>query len=228
LFETAHGGTLFLDEIGEMSPATQSKLLRVLEARRILRVGGSEEIPVDVRILTATHRDLDSMVERGEFRQDLLFRLNAFSIRVPPLRERTEDILPMSEVFLREASQSLSSPSLSISASAARLLCSYHWPGNVRELKNAMERAAVLADGPEVLPSHLPEKLLLPVEAGHSAPVPPGFALQEEVAQVERETLVRALEACGGNRTHAAERLGISRRALLYKIDKYGLKDIGR
>jgi two-component system response regulator AtoC len=227
LFEAAHGGTIFLDEIGEMSPATQAKLLRVLEGRCIVRVGGIEEIAVDVRVITATHRDLEIMVTQNAFRQDLLFRLNTFTVRIPPLRERAEDILPMAEVFLRESSQSLSATS--ISSEAARLLLSHDWNGNVRELKNAMERAAVLIEGSVLLPEHLPEKLLkLQQESAPPSTPPHGLVLHNEVAQVERETLVRALESCGGNRTHAAERLGISRRALLYKIEKYSLQDVGK
>jgi two-component system response regulator AtoC len=229
LFEAAHGGTIFLDEIGEMTPATQAKLLRVLEGRCIVRVGGIEEISVDVRVITATHRDLEVMVSQGAFRQDLLFRLNTFTIRIPPLRERSEDILPMAEVFLRESSQSLSSSSCTISPEAAKLLLSHEWSGNVRELKNAMERAAVLIEGSVLQPEHLPEKLLKLQQENSPPSTPPhGLVLHNEVAQVERETLVRALESCGGNRTHAAERLGISRRALLYKIEKYNLQSVGK
>jgi two-component system response regulator AtoC len=228
LFEVAHGGTIFLDEIGEMSPATQAKLLRVLEGRCIVRVGGNEEIAVDVRVITATHRDLESMVTQGSFRQDLLFRLNTFTLQIPPLRERKDEILPMAESFLKEFSQNASAPR-TISAEAARLLLAHQWLGNVRELKNAMERAAVLVEGSVLLPAHLPEKIAKLEETLPLATVAaPGLVLQNEMEQIERETLVRALEACGGNRTHAAERLGISRRALLYKIDKYSLKDVGK
>jgi two-component system, NtrC family, response regulator AtoC len=226
LFETAHSGTIFLDEIGEISTATQAKLLRVLEGRCIVRVGGVEELPVDVRVITATHRDLDAMVAQGSFRQDLLFRLNTFTILIPPLRERKEEILLMAEVFLKEFAASPST----ISPEAARLLLAHEWLGNVRELKNAMERASVLIEGNVLMPTHLPEKLAKLDEAlpSLSASAAQGLMLHNEVALVERDTLVRALEACGGNRTHAAERLGISRRALLYKIDKYNLKEIGK
>lgn len=230
LFEVANGGTLFLDAIGEMSAATQSKLLRVLETKRIRRMGGTEEIPVDVRLITATHHNIDQMIEKGDFRPDLLFYLDTFTIDVPPLRERPEDILPLAELFLKEASREISGPARKLSPQVARFLCAYDWPGNVRELKNAMERAAVLAEGAEVNREHLSEKLVKqnPTPPQNSSSSPQTFALQDEVALVERETLIRALEACGGNRTHAAERLGISRRALLYKIEKYGLRDIGK
>jgi two-component system, NtrC family, response regulator AtoC len=230
LFETAHGGTIFLDEIGEMSTATQAKLLRVLEGRCIVRVGGVEEISVDARVITATHRNLEAMVSLGSFRQDLMFRLNTFTIQIPSLRERRDDILLMAEIFLKEFSQGRAASPRTISPEAACLLMAHEWSGNVRELKNVMERASVLIEGSVLLPEHLPEKLAKLAEALSALLTPPaqGLVLHNEVAQVERETLVRALESCGGNRTHAAERLGISRRALLYKIDKYNLKDIGK
>jgi two-component system, NtrC family, response regulator AtoC len=226
-FEAADGGTLFLDEIGEITPAVQAKLLRVLEERRFTRVGGTQEIAVDVRVVCATNRDLDKEVARGAFREDLFFRIGAFTLLVPPLRDRKGEILPLAERFIRDNARELGQPVCTIGAAARAALERYGWPGNVRELKNAIERAMVLQSGGVIELEDLPER----VRDGDPAPtgggllaVPIAGDVREQIAEVERATLVAALDAAGGNQTRAAQRLGLSRRALIYRMEKYGLK----
>lgn len=172
VFEAAHGGTVFLDEIGELPPLAQAALLRVLESKRITRVGGVEEIPVDVRILSATHRDLERMCERGEFRWDLFYRLNVLSISLPPLRERVEDIFPLAERFVASAGEANGRPEVELGPAALERMNQYSWPGNVRELKNAMERAVVIAAGDTIEVEDLPETVrggAVPSPSGHPA-----------------------------------------------------------
>ena len=227
-FEAADGGTIFLDEIGEISPGVQAKLLRVLEERTLTRVGGTQEISVDVRVVCATNRDLEAEVARGAFREDLFFRISAFTILVPPLRDRRAEIIPLAEHVLaglaRESGQA--APRLSPAARAA--LERYAWPGNVRELRNAVERAMVLQSAGVIELEDLPDRL-------REEPPPPGVGtvavvdggeidVRQQVADVERATIQAALDACGGNQTHAARRLGLSRRALIYRMEKHGLK----
>ncbi len=221
-FEAADGGTLFLDEIGEMPLSTQAKLLRVLERKVITRVGGTAEVATNARLLAATHRDLETDVRAGRFRQDLLFRIGGFTIVVPPLRDRTSEILPLAEFFARSAAleQGRSVPSYSESARAA--LTGYSWPGNVRELRNAVERALVLCTD-TIEASDLPEKLRFAGQRVESA-VPITADVRGQLAEVERVAIVAALDAEGQNQTRAARRLGLSRRALIYKMEKYGLK----
>jgi DNA-binding NtrC family response regulator len=217
-FEAASGGTLFLDEIGETPPSLQAKLLRALESKRITRVGGTAEIGVDARLVCATNRDLEAEVRAGRFRQDLYFRVSAFTLMVPPLRDRRVEIAPLATHFVRELSRELRQPPPSLSPAALRLLEGHAWPGNVRELRNAIERALVLSAG-SIEPEGLPDA----VRAG--APLPaPGGPVRDRVAEVERSAVVAALEETGWNQTHAARRLGISRRALIYKMEKHGLK----
>jgi DNA-binding NtrC family response regulator len=232
--EAAHGGTLFLDEVGELPPQTQVKLLRVVENRTVVRLGSTTETPVDVRFVCATHRDMEEEVKAGRFRQDLYYRISAFTIRVPPLRERQIEIPILAEQYLRQlASGGEMPPRLHPETAAA--LCRYAWPGNVRELRNAMEHALVNVDGGVVLPSHLPAKI-----AGSSAAPPPRKppaptapaapatsgenVLPLELEQIERERIVAALALDSGNRTRAAARLGVSRRTLIYKLNKYGIR----
>ncbi len=221
-FEAADGGTLFLDEIGEMPLTLQAKLLRVLERKTITRVGGTQEISVDVRVVAATHRDLDAEVRAGRFREDLFFRIAGFTVFVPPLRDRKADLLPLAEYFVRKvaAESGIAPPRLDEPARAA--LCRHDWPGNVRELKNAMERAIVLQNSGVIGVEHLPERLRT------TSPPPqitPGDGkIRQQLAEIERTAIVEALEATGGNQTHAAQRLGISRRTLIYKMEKFGLK----
>ncbi|HEY4242782.1 MAG TPA: sigma 54-interacting transcriptional regulator [Kofleriaceae bacterium] len=218
-FEAAAGGTLFLDEIGEMPLALQAKLLRVLERKVITRVGGTTEVETDVRLVAATHRDLDADVRSGRFRQDLLFRIGGFTLAVPPLRDRPGEILPLAEHFARLSADGRTTPRFSDDARDA--LTGYAWPGNVRELRNAVERALVLcADA--ITSADLPERLrdaTLRVR-----PVAVTSDVRGQLAEVERAAIVAALEADHGNQTRAARRLGLSRRALIYKMEKYGLK----
>ena len=216
--EAADGGTLFLDEIGELSAATQAKLLRVIETRRVIRVGGTSELSVDVRIVSATHRDLKTAVAEGRFREDLFFRLSAFVLEVPPLRTRPTEILLLAELFLRQlaARQNIAPPGIEPDAQAA--LARHGWPGNVRELRNAVEHALVLSAGAPITVEHLPEAV-----RGARSGAPGGGMMKGQLEAIERKTIEEALDAEGGNRTRAARRLGISRRALIYKIGKYGI-----
>jgi transcriptional regulator with AAA-type ATPase domain len=206
--EMANGGTLLLDEIGELPLDMQAKLLRVLEERKLTRVGGEEEIAVDVRFIAATHRDLDAAVAGGRFRQDLFFRINTITLKVPPLRERPRDLVRLAERFVARAPRPLR-----LSPAFLEALARYPWPGNVRELKNVIERAVVLGDGDELGSEQLPRRLSIL-----------GPPMREQIDELERRNLVEALRATDGNRTHAAQRLGISRRSLLYKLKKYQLE----
>ena len=216
-FEAASGGTLLLDEIGEMAFGVQAKLLRVLERRALVRVGSSDEIPVDVRILCATHRNLEQDVRSGRFRQDLFYRISTFTLEVPPLRERPTEILLLADAFLRRFAAATGKSAPALSGEAAGLLLAHGWPGNVRELRNAMEHAVVMADGHIVLPAHLPKASR---GVGSAAPV----AMRDTIEEMERQAIAAALAAEGDNRTRAAKRLGVSRRALIYKMIKYGLR----
>jgi two-component system response regulator AtoC len=220
-FEAADGGTLFLDEIGEMPLALQDKLLRVLERKVITRVGGTTEVAADARLIAATHRDLEADVRAGRFRQDLLFRIGGFTVVVPPLRDRSTEIVPLAEHFARLTAAEQGRPAPSIAEDARDALTGYTWPGNVRELKNAIERALVLC-GDAITAPDLPEKLR---DAGQRVrPVAPAADMRGHLAEVERAAIVAALDSEDGNQTRAARRLGLSRRALIYKMEKYGLK----
>ncbi len=234
-FEAAASGTLFLDELGEMPLGLQAKLLRVLERKKLTRVGGTAEIDVDVRVVAATNRDLEKDVVRGRFREDLFFRVSAFTLVVPPLRDRPGEIPLLAEHFARVFARELSQDAPMLSPTARTRLLGYPWPGNVRELRNAIERAVVLRSGPTIEPEHLPERVRdsLPRDAAGSGAgddgrglvaIGDGVDMREHIAEVERTAIMRALEACGGNQTRAAEKLGVSRRALIYKLEKYGLK----
>ena len=230
-FEAAHGGTLLLDEIGEMALPLQAKLLRVLETRTITRLGGTAELPVDVRILCATHRDLRRAVTEGRFRQDLYYRISAFTLEVPPLRERPTELLLLAELFARRFARELGRKAPRFTPAARKLLTGHHWPGNVRELRNVMEHSIVLHDGLTLDSDHLPD--LSPDPRGASGDRPhflrlstPAIApMREQMHDVEREAIRAALKAEGGNRTRAAKRLEMSRRGLIYKMIKYGLRD---
>jgi len=227
-FEACNGGTLLLDEIGEMPMSLQSKLLRVLEEHRFNRVGGTAEIEVDVRVLCATNRDLSHEVKEGRFREDLYFRVSAFTMAIPPLRERQAEILPLARAFLRVCAGDLGLAVPTLSEAAAAAIQSYPWPGNVRELRNAMERAVVLG-GSMVEVEHLPDRLGEPLlfatdSTGATSITVAPSDIRETIADVEKQSIVKALEAEGGNQTRAAKRLGISRRSLIYKMEKHGLK----
>ena len=224
--EQAAGGTLFLDEIGEMSPLVQAKLLRVLQEREFQRVGGTRVIRADVRVLAATNRDLTEAIARGEFREDLYYRLNVFEIAIPPLRERREDVLPLAEAFLEELGPTMGRPAAGISRDARDWLLAYAWPGNVRELRNAIERAILFCDGGLITREHLPPPVARPAANGNGAaataagPLPVGGV---DLQQVERDLVERALREAKGNKSKAARLLGISRAQLYSRLDKHGL-----
>jgi DNA-binding NtrC family response regulator len=223
-FEAASGGVIFLDEIGEMPLSLQAKLLRVLETRKITRLGGTAEVDVDVRVVCATNRDLAREVQRGRFREDLYFRVGGFVLLVPPLRDRRSEIIPLAEHFVRGFARELGQSAPPLSAEARAALEAHPWPGNVRELKNAMERAVALVSSGPIELEHLPAPIL---DARPGAPEGSGgevLDVREKLNDVERATIVAALAACGGNQTRAAQSLRLSRRALIYKMEKYGLK----
>ncbi len=217
--ERAHGGTLLFDEIGELPLSMQAKLLRVLEERKVRRVGGTDEVDVDVRFVAATNRELEREVEKGTFRHDLFFRLSAMTLRVPPLRERPKDLPRLAEHFAQRATQAAKRPPARFTDGFLQALLRYPWPGNVRELRNVIERAVILAGSAELTVNELPERLavLAPLQPRPASP------MRDRLDDVERRALADALREAGGNRTHAARRLGISRRALLYKLKKYNL-----
>ncbi len=219
-FEAASTGTLFLDEIGELPLGTQAKLLRVLEQRRILRVGGTKETFVDVRLVCATNRDLEAEVTRGRFREDLYFRISGFVIPVPPLRDRRTEIEPLATHFAHELAPA--GRVTTISAEAMEILAAYDWPGNVRELRNAIERAIVMSGGTCIDPHHLPDRMLERFEV--AATNAPAIDVRQRVAEVERDAVADALEATRGNQTKAARKLGISRFALIRLMEKHDLK----
>ena len=223
LFEIAHGGTLFLDEVGELSPELQPKLLKVLETRRFRRLGGTKEIEVDVRLVAATNRDLAEDVKAGKFREDLYYRLAVFPIHLPPLRERgPEEIAGLCYTALAELRQRHGKRVSRISDGALELLARYRWPGNIRELRNLMERCLAECgdEETELQPRHVPPEV---VPAPTRTVVEGGYEPELTLAEVERRHLERVLEHCGGNRTRAAKVLGISRRAIYDKLERYGL-----
>ena len=229
LIEVAEKGTIFLDEIGEMSPVVQVKLLRVLQERKFRRLGGTEEIDADIRILAATNRDLTKMVAEGSFREDLFYRINVIPMRVPPLRERQGDIPLLAEHFVSRFAEQMHKPVSGISGAAISLLTQYGWPGNIRELENAMERAVALERTPTILPDSLPEQLSQRVaEASTAAPAEAfpdaGFDLERHVQDIEREYIAEALRRAGGVKVKAAELLGMSFRSFRYYTKKYNLK----
>lgn len=226
-FERAEGGSIFLDEIGELPLAMQAKLLRVLQEKEIERVGGMETIKVDVRVITATNRDLEQEVREGRFREDLYYRLKVVPILVPPLRERLDDVPELAVYFVQQYARELGKGNLSISPEAMEFLICYNWPGNVRELQNVMERAVILCRGQSIVPDLLPLEVLASGEPtinrnrGNSAVVLPDEGV--ELEEVEKELIRQALEKSGGNQTKAARLLGISRYTLIYRLEKYGI-----
>ena len=227
VFELAYGGSILLDEIGEMKQNLQTKLLRVLEERKVRRIGGRQDIPVDATILATTNRDLPEAVKRDEFRMDLLYRLNTFSLNVPPLRERKEDIPFLARHFLDHFSTRYGRKTLKdISPEADALLSSYRWPGNVRELRNVIERIVVLENGDRILPEHLPKELLQ-AESAAGASSDPAFTLPDagmSLDDLERNLIRQALGKAGNNKTVAAKLLGMTYDSLRYQIKKFGLE----
>ncbi len=231
-FEAAGGGTLLLDEIGEITPGTQVKLLRVLQEREIVRLGENHARPVDVRVIAATHRDLAAMVARGEFREDLYYRLRVLPLNVPPLRERKEDIAQLANKLLDGLREQYKRARLSLAHETLLALERHDWPGNVRQLSNALEYAVVHADGAEILPQHLPPEVTVnPAESSSiradrtDTAEPPLVRRYYRAAHASAETerILRMLEECGGNRSEAAQRLGMSRTTLWKKLKQAGL-----
>jgi Nif-specific regulatory protein len=209
--EGASGGVLFLDEIAEMSPAAQAKLLRVLQEREFQRLGGTRVIKANVRIVAATNRDLRRAMERGDFREDLYYRLQVFDIRLPPLRDRLEDVLPLSETFLAEIGHSFGRPPAGLTREARQALLTYRWPGNVRELRNVLERAAILCEGSLIAPEHL---------ALQREDRPAG-GVTTNVKVMERQLIEQVLRDSRGNKSRAARRLGLTRKQLYVRLRQY-------
>jgi nitrogen regulation protein NR(I) len=248
-FELAHGGTLFLDEIGEIPVEMQVKLLRVLQESEFERVGGIKTIKVDVRLVTATNRDLQQEIVAGTFRDDLFYRLNVVPIHIPPLRERREDIPLLADHFLAKFNERLKKQIATIAPEAIERLVTYHWPGNIRELENLMERTILFCEAAEIRVSDLPPEIVGAAAAGAPSPTLPGAAggtptslpaiggeetarpaslkeaVRAETERVERELIQRALDATGGNVTQAARKLKISRKSLQTKMKELGLRE---
>ena len=219
-FEKADGGTIFLDEISETSPDFQVKLLRVLQEQSFERVGGTETIKVDVRVLAATNRDLEELVEEGKFREDLFYRLNVVNINLPPLRERAEDIPLLATAFLKELGEQNGKPDLRISAKAMAILQDYSWPGNVRQLRNVIEGMIVMSTGKELTPRNLPDK----VREGAPSRGTISLKVGSTFEQIEREVIRATLVACKGNRAETARQLGIGRKTLYRKMQEYEIE----
>jgi DNA-binding NtrC family response regulator len=222
-FESAEGGTLFLDEVGDVSPAIQAKLLRAIEQKEVLRVGGSQVIHADVRIIAATNQDLKLRVEEKAFREDLYYRLNVFNIDVPPLRERREDIPKLCDHFLEAIGKENGVPPGRLSPAALKCLLAYRWPGNVRQLRNALETATLVAQGEAIEPGDLPPEVargILPPTSAEPIPLPASRTLVE----MERDAIRAALAQTAGNMTQAAKLLGIGRRTLQRKVKEFGVE----
>jgi transcriptional regulator with PAS, ATPase and Fis domain len=238
--EQAAGGTLFLDEVGEMSPSAQAKFLRVLQEREFQRLGGTRVLRTDARVVAATNRNLERAIANGLFREDLYYRLNVFAIRLPPLRDRRDDILPLSEAFVGEIGRNLGRPPAGISRDARQMLIDYRWPGNVRELRNILERAAILCDGGLIAAEHLaldvsaaPRAVSFQEPASSPAPLPAPAAVAPsspdaqptsaaELQTMERAMIEQALQAARFNKSKAAKALGLSRRQLYIRMRRYG------
>ena len=244
LFEVADGGTVFLDEIGETSPAIQVKLLRVLQERVFRRVGGTDDIEVDVRVIAATHQDLQELIHKGRFREDLYYRLNVIPIHLPPLRERREDIPLLAMNFLAKYSEETKRPIRGIAPEAMELLLRYHWPGNVRELENAIERAVALGTGAVLTPESLPEQIRVESPESRDERLDPGnmkrevhprlstldspLDLDAVVSRVERDLILEALRQAGGVQKRAAQALGLSFESFRYRMKKHGIDPGGK
>jgi len=254
VFEEGDRSTVFLDEVGELSPAAQAALLRVLETKRFSRVGSAREIEVDARIVAATHRDLEAMVEARTFRADLYYRLNTMTLKVPPLRDRKEEIMPLARALLAQTVERWNTSARDFAHETQTLLCAYRWPGNVRELRNVIERAAVISTTDRLEPEDLPERVRAPSDPGSVVeqlaglglsiptmapsslppPLPPmpgvpsdeadGVAFRDRIRDFELKLITDALTAAGGNQSRAAELLRMPLRTLVHKIRSYGLK----
>jgi transcriptional regulator with PAS, ATPase and Fis domain len=213
--ELASGGVLFLDEVGEMSPSAQAKFLRVLQEREFQRLGGTRTIRANVRVIAATNRELQRAMERGDFREDLYYRLQVFEIRMPPLRERPEDILPLSDAFLRDIGHSFGRPPAGMTREARQALLTYRWPGNVRELRNVLERAAIVCEGGLIAPEHL----------SFQQDTHPSAAMTTNVKTMERQMIEQVLRESGGNKSKAARKLGLTRKQLYVRLRQYETVD---
>jgi transcriptional regulator with PAS, ATPase and Fis domain len=213
--ELAAGGVLFLDEVSEMSPGAQAKFLRVLQEREFQRLGGTKILKANVRVIAATNRDLQRAVERGDFREDLYYRLNVFDIRLAPLRERRADILPLAEAFLQDIARSIGRAPAALTCDARQALLHHPWPGNVRELRNVLERAAIVCD------RDLIDSPQLALQAARK----PAGALNTDLGAVERETMTQVLSQCRWNKAKAARRLGLSRTQLYVRLRRHGLDE---
>ncbi|MEW5767339.1 MAG: sigma-54 dependent transcriptional regulator [bacterium] len=230
-FEQANGGTLFLDEIGNLTEAAQMKLLRVIEEKKIQRLGGKKDIKVAVRIIVATNTDLHKAVKAGKFRDDLFHRLNEFHINLPPLRERKEDIPVLAKHFLEEADQELNRKIKGFSAETIKVLLNYHWPGNVRELKNVIKRAVLLTESDSIMPAHLSIDEIKPQDnlpksfglLGREISLDRGASFGNIIKRVERDLIEKALKEAGGHKMKAAEILQMNRKALYRKMKSLGL-----
>jgi transcriptional regulator with PAS, ATPase and Fis domain len=223
LFELADGGTLFLDEIGDMEPGMQAKLLRVLEDRIVRRVGGSRDIQVDVRIVSATNKDLIKAMEDKSFRPDLYYRLQVIPIFLPPLRERRDDILPLTYHFINHFNREFGKSVKGVSKMAEKFLVEYSWPGNIRELKNIIERAIILENEETLLLEHLPQEIVSRSGGGSTSPLtlrlpPEGIDIED----VERELIRQSLEVSEGNQSKAAKKLNLGIDAFRYRMKKFG------
>ncbi|MDP3427441.1 MAG: sigma 54-interacting transcriptional regulator, partial [Humidesulfovibrio sp.] len=219
LFEVAHNGTLFLDEIGELSLDAQAKVLRATQEKEIQRVGGEQTLSVDVRLICATHQNLEQLLTQGRFREDLFYRINVFPIFIPALRERREDILPLAEHFLGGFSKEYGKSIKRISTPAIELLTMYHWPGNVRELRNCVERAVLLCEEEVIRTYHLPPTL----QTADSSATGINLSFGEAVAKFELELLVDSLKKTRGNMLQSARDLRVSYRIINYKVKKYAI-----
>ena len=233
--EQAGGGTLFLDEVGEMAPAAQAKFLRVLQEREFQRLGGTRVLRTDARVVAATNRDLQQAMQQGQFREDLYYRLNVFAIRLPPLRDRRDDVAPLADAFLAEFGRSLGRPPAGISRDARKKLMEYHWPGNVRELRNILERAAILCDGGLITAEHLAVSSAAPPPAAAAVAVAvdepvaapaaaPDPAEAGDLAAMERSMIEQALQNARFNKSKAAAALGLTRAQLYVRMRRYGLE----
>ncbi len=225
LLESADGGTVFLDEIGELSPTVQAKLLRVLEAKRVARLGEVRERKVDLRLVAATHRDLEAEIRAGRFREDLYFRLAAATLVLPPLRERELEIPILARAFLDEACRAAGRPPIAIAPATLRRLAAHAWPGNVRELKNLMEYVAAVVDGNQLEPQHLPPRMASPTASAPPADPPPAAfrSVADEVRALEKRRIAEALEAAGGVQVRAAQLIGMPLRTFVNKMKQHGL-----
>ncbi len=218
-FEMAEGGTIFLDEIGEINLPTQVKLLRVLQEREFERLGGTETIKVNVRLIAATNKDLETAIAERSFREDLFYRINVFTIFVPPLRERKTDLMLLADHFLEKYGQEHGKNIKRISTPAIDMLMSYHWPGNVRELENTIERAVLVCDGNVIHGHHLPPTL----QTAEASDTQMSLSLSEAIEQYEKDLLLDALKSSRGNRSKAARLLSSTERIVNYKVRKFGI-----